>query len=311
MGLETPQQPGLRAGLRIVFGEILAICLAEGIPVEVRGRLANHGTPPDETGRRYISHHTRSDKDGGLHIKVTDLPGCFSMDERGYSGWSKFSQTPLEKLNLPDVDLETAEKFVSAMRQRVIGGNVSKYQQAATDAEIRLPETYVFLALQVIDDAVQALAHLPMLEMLAEVAETCRQRNLALVVKRHPRCNSTQVSKALVEGKFQLSDASIHDLISGSCAVCVVNSSVGAEALLHGKPVYVFGEAEYQHVCFRMRGKGDFEKHFKPHEMPVTCDDLARFLYLLRNDYALDTSNLQSARQSIRRRVLDHVGRKS
>jgi hypothetical protein len=307
MGLETTQQPGLRTGLRMIFGEILATCLAEGIPVEVRGRLANHGTPPDETGRRYISHHTRSDKDGGLHIKVTDLPGCFSIDERGYSGWSRFSQTPLGKLNLPEVDLETAEKFLSAMRQRIIGGNVSKYQQTAADAEIHLPETYVFLALQVIDDAVQTLAHLSMLEMLAEVAETCRKRNLALVVKRHPRCNSRKVSKALEAGKFQLSEASIHDLISRSCAVCVVNSSVGAEALLHGKPVYVFGEAEYQHVCFRMRSKGDFEKQFTPHEMPVSSDDLTRFLYLLRTEYALDTSDLQVARQAIRRRVLDHV----
>jgi hypothetical protein len=311
MGLETTQQPGLRAGLRMVFGEILATCRAEGIPIEVRGRLANRGAPPDETGRRYISHHTRSHKDGGLHIKVTDLPGCFSIDERGYSGWSRFSQTPLEKLNLPEVDLPVAEKFVNAMRQRVIGGNVSKYQQTAADAEIQLPETYVFLALQVIDDAVQALAHLSMLEMLAQVAETCRKRNLPLVVKRHPRCNSPKVTKALAAGNFQLSDASIHDLISRSCAVCVVNSSVGAEALLHGKPVYVFGRAEYQHVCFRMRENGDFEKHFKPHEMPVTCDDLTRFLYLLRNEYAVDTSDLQSARQSIRRRVLDHVRCKS
>lgn len=310
MGLETTQQPGLRTGLRIIFGEILATCHAEGIPVEIRGRLANHGTPPDETGRRYISHHTRSQRDGGLHIKVTDLPGCFSIDERGYSGWSKFSQTPLEKLNLPEVDLKKAEKFVCDLRQRIIVGNVSKYQQTAIDAGIRLPETYVFLALQVIDDAVQALAHLPMLEMLAEVAETCRMRNLALVVKRHPRCNSSEVTKALAEGNFQLSEASIHDLISRSSAVCVVNSSVGAEALLHGKPVYVFGQSEYQHVCFRMREKGDFEKHFKPDEMPVSRDDLSRFLYLLRNEYAVDTNDLPSARPSIRRRILGHVGRK-
>lgn len=313
MGFETAMQPGLCAGLRLVFGEILAVCQAEGISVEVRGRLANHGVPPDETGRRYVSHHTKSDKPGGLHIKVTDLPSCFSMDGRGYSGWSEFSQTPLEKLNLAEVDLQHAEEFIHAMRQRVIGGNVSKYRQSEADASIQLPDSYVFLGLQVINDAVQALARVPMLEMLADVARTCRMRNLALVVKRHPRCNSSQVAKALAagvkDGLFQLSEASIHDLIARSRAVCVVNSSVGAEALLHGKPVYVFGESEYQHVCFRMRKQGDFEKHFELDRMPVTHDDLTRYLYLLRNQYAVDASDPEVARESIRRRVLKHVGR--
>lgn len=313
MGLESAQQPGLRVGLRFVFGEILATCREEGIPIEVRGRLANHGQPPDDTGRRYISHHTKSDKEGGLHIKVTDLPACFSFDARGYSGWSEFSQTPLADLNPARVDLQRAEEFVSAMRRRIIGGNVSKYQQTQADGALQLPDCYVFLALQVIDDAVQALARLTMLEMLAEVADTCRKRSIALVVKRHPRCNSAMVSKALADGVknggFQLSDASIHDLISRASAVCVVNSSVGAEALLHAKPVFVFGESEYQHVCFPIRAKGEFGMVFKPGEMPVSPDELTRYLYLLRNEYAVDTSDPPAAREFIRRRILQHAGR--
>jgi hypothetical protein len=309
MGLETRQQPGLRSGLRLVFGEIIATCREEGIAYEIRGRLANHGTPSDTGDCRYISHHTQSDREGGLHIKVTDLPSCFSFDERGYSGWSKFSQTPIAQLGLADVDLARAEAFVSAMRKRVISGNISKYEQSKSDTKLDLPEGYVFLGLQVIDDAVQALAHLPMLEMLAEVAATCRQQQIPLVVKRHPRCKSAKVSKALAKGDFQLSDASIHDLIARSCAVCVVNSSVGAEALLHGKPVFVFGEAEYQHACFRIREKGEFAKTFQRHQMPVSPDDLTRYLYLLRHRYAVDAGDPQPAREWIRRRVMQHAGR--
>ena len=313
MGFETAMQPGLRAGLRLVFGEILAVCRAEGIPVEVRGRLANHGTPPDYTGRRYISHHTKSDKNGGLHIKVTDLPSCFSIDERGYSGWSKFSQTPLAELHLARVDLGRADEFVSGMRQRIIGGNVSKYQQAQADGALQLPDSFVFLAMQVIDDAVQALARLSMLEMLEEVAEVCRKRNIALVVKRHPRCKSAKVASVLAagvkDGDFQLSDSSIHDLISRSSAVCVVNSGVGAEALLHGKPVYVFGASDYHHVCFRIHAKGEFEKTFEPGKMPVSPDELTRYLFLLRNEYAVDASKPQAAGVLIRQRVLNHAGK--
>jgi Capsule polysaccharide biosynthesis protein len=307
---ETTQQPGLRAGLRLVFGEILKTCRAEGIPFEVRGRLANHGAVAIEDGSCYISHHTKSDREGGLHIKVTDLPSCFSFDTRGYSGWSKFAQTSLEDLRLDRIDFARANEFVQAMRQRIIGGNVSKYQQVQAGGAIELPERYVFLGLQVIDDAVQALAKLPMLEMLAEVAATCRQQHLSLVVKRHPRCNSAAVSKALASGlkanDFQLSDASIHDLIARSCAVCVVNSSVGAEALLHGKPVYVFGESEYQHVCYRIRAKGEFGKQFKPDMLPVSSDDLTRYLYVLRNEYAVDATQPATAGKFIHDRVVAH-----
>lgn len=313
MGLETTQQPGLRVGLRVVFGEILATCRAEGIPFEVRGRLANHGAVAIEDGRRYISHHTKSDREGGLHIKVTDLPSCFSFDTRGYSGWSRFAQTPLEELKLERIDLTKAREFVHAMQQRIIGGNVSKYQQVQASGAIELPDQYVFLGLQVIDDAVQALAKLPMLEMLAEVAATCKQHGLSLVVKRHPRCGSKEVAKALTEGvkanDFQLSDASIHDLISRSCAVCVVNSSVGAEALLHGKPVYVFGESEYQHVCYRIRAKGEFNQRFKPDELPVSADDLTRYFYVLRNEYAVDATNPAAAKKFVHDRVVEHAGR--
>ena len=311
MGLETTQQPGLRVGLRFVFGQILQTCRAEGIPFEVRGRLANHGAVAIEDGRRYISHHTKSDREGGLHIKVTDLPSCFSFDTRGYSGWSRFAQTPLEELNLDRIDLATAREFVRAMQQRIIGGNVSKYQQVDAGATIQLPDRYVFLGLQVIDDAVQALAKVPMLEMLAEVAATCRQHGLSLVVKRHPRCGSSEVSRALAAGlkanDFILSDASIHDLIARSCAVCVVNSSVGAEALLHGKPVYVFGESEYQHVCYRIRAKGEFNQRFKPDELPVSPDDLTRYLYILRTEYAVDATNTAAAEKVIHDRVVAHA----
>ncbi len=313
MGLGTPQQPGLRMGLRSVFGQILKTLRAEGIPFEVCGRLANHGMVAVESGRRYISHHTKSESEGGLHIKVTDLPSCFSFDTRGYSGWSRFSQTPLEVLKLDRIDLTFSDEFVQTLRRRIIGGNISKYQQVEVGGTAGLPDRDVFLGLQVIDDAVQALAVIPMLEMLAEVAATCRQRGLSLVVKRHPRCGSGAVSKALAAGlkasDYQLSDASIHDLISGSCAVCVVNSSVGAEALLHGKPVYVFGESEYQHVCYRIRAKGEFNQRFKPNELPIPADNLTRYLYVLRNEYAVDATNPIPSEKFIRDRVLEHAGR--
>jgi len=313
MGIDTAQQPGLRCGLRFIFGEIVAACREADIPFEFRGRIANHGTPHIAKHRRYISHHTISQEEGGLHIKATDMPSCFSFDTRGYSGWSAFSQTPLEDLKLLEPDASQVEAFFLQLKKRVIGGNISKYVQSAAVEDVRLPGNYVFLGLQVIDDSVQALARISMLDMLEEVANICREKKLSLVVKRHPRCGSRKVARALAKGVkagwFQLSEQSIHSLVASSCAVCVVNSSVGAEALLHEKPVYVFGEAEYQHVCYPMREKGDFARYLQPNQLPVSQDILMRFIYVLRNRYAVNVTETESARKLIRDHVRRHAHR--
>ncbi len=310
-GLDTPSEPVLRKGLRFIFSEIVSTCRENGIPFEVRGRLANHGTPEVEAGRRYVSHHSLGPDGRGLHIKATDRPGCFSFDTRGYSGWSDFAATPLEELGLDELDPEVVEKFFDGER-RIISGNVSKYSQPAQGKnDAALPDEYVFVGLQKPGDAVQQLAKIQMLDMLSEVARTCKSRGTSVVVKRHPKCTSSAVARELeagvAAGLFQVSDASIHDLIAGSCAVCVVNSSVGAEALLHGKPVYVFGASEYHHVCHRMNVAGDFEKTFRPYELPVQPETTRRFLYLLRHEYAVDVADTAAAAESIRRRVLKHA----
>lgn len=308
-GLDTPSEPTLRKSLRFIFREIIATCRENSIAYEVRGRLANHGTPQVENGRLYISHHSVGPDGRGLHIKATDRPSCFSFDSLGYSGWSKFAATPLQELGLEGINTNVQD--FNREKERIILGNVSKYQQSASDTV--LSGKYVFVGLQKPGDAVQQLARMPMLEMLREVVGTCRERGIAVVVKRHPKCTSGEIARELDRGVkagiYHVSNASIHDLIAGSCAVCVVNSSVGAEALLHEKPVYLFGAAEYQHVCFRINAAGDFAKVFRPDELPVTPEILRRFLHLLRHEYAVDVTNHVEAKAYIHRKVLGHVTR--
>ena len=45
-----------------------------------------------------------------------------------------------------------------------------------------------------------------------------------------------------------MTDAHVHDLISGSQAVFTVNSGVGLEALLLRKPVFVWGRSIYEYA---------------------------------------------------------------
>lgn len=314
-GLDLPTEPHLRAGLRFVFGEVISTCRENRILFVVRGRLANHGIPTVEPARHYISHHSLDPSGYGMHIKATDRPSCFSFDSCGYSGWSKFAATSLEELGLSRLDSNEVARFFES-EKRIISRNISKYgQPALTKNATSLPREFVFVGLQKPGDAVQQLAKISMLDMLDEVAMTCQARGMAVVVKRHPKCTSGEVAHALrlgqAAGLYQVSDASIHELIAGACAVCVVNSSVGAEALLHGKPVYVFGAAEYHHVCFQINKLGNFREIFIPYKMPVQLDVIKRFLYLLRHEYAVDVTNTVAASAYIKRRILDMLTRQS
>ena len=258
----------------------------------VHARLRNHGTPLVPDGVNYVSHHTISPGLNGLHYKATDRPHCYSFDRKGYSGWSAFAES-----DLVPVEQTVADAIVEADRTAIVARNVSKYAQPAGPPIHAQP--WIFVALQTANDHVQQLAKMPMLEMLAVVAKEGRRRGIKVIVKRHPRCSDQTVAEVLQQGvrdgDFELSKASIHPLISGSCAVCTVNSSVGAEALLHAKPVYLFGRAEYQNACYQVHEPGGFAAMFRPNELPLTWDETKQFLWSLRNRYAHDVNSASFA----------------
>jgi Capsule polysaccharide biosynthesis protein len=314
LGVDNARQKYRRYGLQFVYGNIFAACREAGIPFEVRARLfSGHDQLDVEKHRKYISYHSISAGPGdlGMHIKETEDPTGFSFDRGGYSGWSAFGKIPLEDLALDEISTEEAERFFRECQERLIAKNSSKYAQSAEDEKEPLPERYVFLGLQVIGDSVQALARLPMLTMLEEVAATCRERNIPLIVKRHPLCSSKKVEEALKEGvknqAFKLSTASIHRLIAGSCATCVVNSGVGAEALLHEKPVYVFGASDYQQACYRISKRGEFREIFQPDKPAVPVETLMKFCYRLKKQFATNFAEPEEAKAFIAEQVRKHA----
>lgn len=280
--------PGFRSDIRKVFRLIFAHLDATRTPYRVVARMAKHGDLSGEGGP-YIAYHSVGTSKQGLHVKETDRRSHFSVDTAGYSGWSDFSRRPLAS---PQADRSIVEAFAARERLTLIAGNQSKYEQPDHDPARSAGPPHVFVALQVVDDAVQRLAHMHMFDMLEEVSFTCRARNIPVVVKRHPLCRSWEVDRVLRRGErrglFTVTQESIHRLISNSCAVCVVNSSVGAEALLHGKPVYTFGASEYQAATFPIKARGEFARIFEPDRLPASMEEIEAFLFSLRTDYAVN-----------------------
>lgn len=123
---------------------------------------------------------------------------------------------------------------------------------------IRLPPRYIFAPFQVGLDS-QLLLHSPWIrgmhhffDVLTRAAEAApvSGRPPVLVFKEHPSCPARYpdlAARAAGPGRVHFANGNATDgLIRGAAGVVTVNSSVGTESLLLGKPVLALGEAVYE-----------------------------------------------------------------
>ena len=103
------------------------------------------------------------------------------------------------------------------------------------------------------------------------VAETCylrlrpmikallaRDDPRPIVVKPHPRDTDLDTfdwlaRKARKDRRLQIIPANIHDILAACAVVVTINSAVGIEAMVHGKPVVLCGHADFHHACMTVR----------------------------------------------------------
>ena len=278
-------------GMLEVFTTAQALCDARGLS----HRLAVSETPLPHAPRLYLSHHTvetaftaalRARGTQVWHIKAADIPGRTVLDPMGFSGWSSLASPTIETLPLGQIDpAAAAQGFDAAAKARV-----SKYAQAG---DAPLPEEpYVFVALQTIGDMVQKKAFVPMLDMLAMVVARFAGTGLTVAIKRHPRCRSRRVARALTDLRDRpgvvLTSGDIHALMAGAQAVFTVNSGVGSEAMVHDVPIYCFGASDYAAVAHQIRSAQDLARLTDPIHPKVSGSDLRRFHHYYRNTYQID-----------------------
>ncbi|HDS1736315.1 capsule biosynthesis protein [Pseudomonas sp. BP8] len=207
---------------------------------------------PRIPGARVVSYHTNAPYNvKHLHIQEVPLAGRCSMDHQGFAGYSSLStiHDPIEQARRA-YSAEILQQTERDLYRIYVQNNISKYSQ--TVERVSFEDEYVFVALQIPTDTVAALAYVTGAELVQTVAEHYRGSKTKVRVKRHPYCNSMTVQNTLEtllkSNAIEISDASVHDLISGAKAVFTVNSGVGLEALLHGRPVVVTGECDYSYA---------------------------------------------------------------
>jgi hypothetical protein len=162
--------------------------------------------------------------------------------------------------------------------------------------------------MQVIDDVVTKLAYISTLELLDHLAAWAEQREVSVVVKRHPRCNSPEVTAMLKKhskyGSILVSAASIHELIRGAEGVVTVNSGVGAEALLHAKPVITTGSADYSAATRIARNRAELDAALEHvSELPLELIDLKRFLWFYTKRYQVSADSPEDIRAVVAQTV--------
>ncbi len=212
-----------------------------------------------------VSYHTHGPANNNLRIKESAFFVYLTIDPNGFSGWHSNSNKKIEELLIANADRNAVNQHFEQLNSTFVSENQSKYQQPSISSKSsNLPESYHFLCLQVTNDIVAELSYIPCVELLKQCCEICVKHKQNLVIKRHPKCNSYNISSLLRKysrnSYITVSIDSIHNIIKYSKSLITVNSGVGMEALLHLKPIICSGKAEYSPIAKEVKSQQELEE---------------------------------------------------
>ena len=233
-----------------------------------------------EKDTRYVSWHSHGSDINHLRLKLGSFPNHVCVDNSGFSGWANFAK---QTENRQKSDRDRTK--VKLLKENLLCSKSSKYSQGQSDQEVS-DSDFIFFPLQVRKDKVASLAFIKTDELLSKLVYYANNNRKKLVVKRHPNCRDRKIDKLLrklVSGPYVvLSSHNIHDLIAKSRVVVTVNSGVGAEALLHDKPVITTGRSDYTRATTLVKTYSELQlaisKSYKTRVQPDHSDFLARYL---------------------------------
>lgn len=265
----------------IVF-EVVEMQLAKFTPKFVYSKNVDMVLVPHK------EHHNFPIKDIEVYYYMqTAFPILFSVDKKGWAGG--ISVYPFDSM------LKTEYNHIAfnTFRERALS-NQSKYPQPEYK-EIDLPKEYVLFACQIpTDQTIKYHSDVGVEKALEYTCAAAQELGLPIVVKGHPARPETMAGCKQVAKKFSnaiyLDKVSIHQLITHSRCVVVVNSGVGLESLLHKKPVVTFGRADYDCVTNRATKatiKGILEN-------PIFDEQQVISFYHSWYNWTYDTSNFES-----------------
>ena len=197
----------------------------------------------------YVPHHCRKTFDPNheslkiVYYMQMVFPWLFQVDSEGWcADASVWPIKPLENYN---------PAIFGGYRELALSGK-SKMDQPKPEP---IPfENYILFPCQLPHDQTISLhSNVSVADALRMTLEFARSKNLTVLVKPHPANPGSMAPLYQLFNDFKYGakfwvNFNIHSLIQKSIAVFSVNSGVGMEALLHDKPVFCYGRADYASV---------------------------------------------------------------
>ena len=285
------------------YTNLITVLEEKGLEYEILDRV-RYRIPPHSPRDIAIAYHTTKPVDmvdpKEWIVHTSGSAGYFTCDQVGYAGFSLYARHKPVWDPLHDVDLDVARPWFKQFAKDYIESGESR--QVQHDKPFELDEPYLFIPGQLSYDSVMQLAKIPANTFYKAMSEQAHKHGLKVVYKPHPaelvkgaRPNTLRAPEGAI-----ISNASIHKLIAGAEAVATVNSGVGFEALLHEKPVYISGLADYQHACHKCfeRGRvGQIDFTWRP-----DLDILHKMVYDMHHRFYVDCYDLESMRRKV-----DHI----
>jgi hypothetical protein len=236
-----------------VFEGLLMECLAE-LGCTIVPRPSRPGGVDPGAGLAIHAHATRRDIDGDLYYKQMHLRNLFTIDTEG---WGADHSAMRSGPDFEWVDPDAAAAFCAGLARGFLATGISKDRQPPIGSGDELPDEFIFVPTQLRTDYVN-IHHSPISvpDFIRTVAAWGEDRGQSLVIKIHPSGrNDPEVNDAVDYcrrefGRAVFADANVHELITRSAGVITINSGVGFESLIHGRPVATFGDCDYRWATF-------------------------------------------------------------
>ena len=289
-----------------VIGSIGARCAEKKLSCSIAFKEALDETI---TGKVVFAHHTHNgmfsrafiSKNEVFHFKSGDLPNTLTIDPNGFAGWSTISSASVSDLVNNQPSFNEVEAFFNKKSLEIKQSNHSKYQQRGIQEAKKLPERFVFVALQTVGDIVQQNALIDIFTMLDTTVDSFSNTDVSVLIKRHPKCRNAKMKAAItrvVENNSNVFETgqSIHVLLNQAEALYTVNSGVGSEAMIYNIPIYCFGRSDYGAIAHVLDDVETAKSMITCPEPKVSYEELVRFHYFYRKEFQISSDDALNAK---------------
>lgn len=181
-----------------------------------------------------------------LFYMQSNFPDYFTVDSNGWGAFLSY---------LPFTEATFNPELWHWLKSR-IKNNVSKFDQPKK--KWKKKDYWLFVCQIPHDQVILQSSKVGVLEALEKTIALAKDRGKELIVKGHPVNPGSMfdmIDLCRRENIEYVDDISIHDALKNSEAVFMVNSGVGFEAMVHEKPIVIFGNSEYESVVNKYNGK--------------------------------------------------------